>query len=77
MVSQTSGDGAGQLTRDSVIGNLVNGTVYTALAYIAEAVGNFDVTPLPDAIEPLVAGIIATGLGLLTSKVMPRYARRR
>lgn len=63
----------GRLPFDGAVGNLVNGAVFTALAYVAEAVSDFDVTALPDAIEPLVAGAIATGVGLLTTKVLPRF----
>lgn len=70
---QRSGDGKGKLPFDGAIGNLVNGTIFTALAYAAEAIGSFDVTALPDAIEPLAAGIVATGVGLLTTKILPRF----
>lgn len=67
--------GKGKLPFDGAVGNLVNGAVFTALAYVAVAVGNFDVTVLPDWIEPLAAGAIATGLGLWTTKVLPRFRR--
>ena len=71
--AQTSGNGAGKVPFDGLVGNLVNGTIYTALAYVANAVGKFDVTALPDAVEPLVAGILATGVGILVTKVLPRF----
>lgn len=70
-------DGKGKVPFDGLVGNLVNGTIFTALAYVANAVGKFDVTALPDAIEPLVAGVIATGLGILTTKVLPRFSGGR
>lgn len=70
---EETAEGKGKIPFDGAVGNLVNGAIFTALAYVAEAVGNFDVTALPDAIEPLAAGIIATGLGLLTTKVLPRF----
>jgi hypothetical protein len=70
-----SADGKGKLPFDGAIGNIVNGMVFTAIGYAVEAVGSFDVTALPDAIEPLVAGVIATGIGLLTTKVLPRFKR--
>jgi len=74
--TQYGNDGAGKLPFDGAIGNLVNGAVFTALGYVVEAVGSFDITALPDQIEPLVAGAIATGLGLLTTKVLPRFRSR-
>jgi hypothetical protein len=67
-------EGKGRVPFDGAVGNLVNGTIFTALAYVANAVGKFDVTSLPDAIEPLAAGLIATGVGILVTKVLPRFA---
>ena len=71
--SKSTEEGKGKIPFDGAIGNLVNGAIFTALSYVANAVGEFDVTALPDAIEPLAAGVIATGLGLLVTKVLPRF----
>jgi len=65
--------GKGKLPFDGTVGNIVNGAIFTALSYVANAVGEFDVTKLPDSIEPLAAGVIATGIGLLVTKVLPRF----
>jgi hypothetical protein len=59
--------GEKKLFRDSKIGNLVNGAVGAAVLYLAQAAGDFDVTPLPDALEPLAVVALATAAGLLTS----------
>lgn len=69
-------EGKGKIPFDGGIGNIVNGAIATALAYAANAIGEFDITPLPDAIEPLAAGLIATTVGLLTTKVLPRFRSR-
>lgn len=66
-------NGSGILFRDSKLGNLANGAVAVVLLYLADWLGELDVTPLPDALEPLALAGIATAVGLLTSKV----ARRR
>lgn len=68
-------EGKGTLPFDGAVGNIVNGAVFTALAYVANALGQFDVTPLPDALEPAAAGILATVVGLITTKVLPRFRR--
>jgi hypothetical protein len=70
---QAKANGSGILFRDSKLGNLANGAVAALALYLADWLGELDVTPLPDAIEPLALAGIATAVGLLTSKV----ARRR
>jgi hypothetical protein len=65
--------GAGVLPFDGLVGNLVNGTVAAALLYIADAIGSLDFTPLPDAIEPLVVAAAGTVMGILVTKVLPRF----
>lgn len=65
-------DGAGTLFRDSKLGNLANGGVTVVALYLAEWLGELDVTPLPDVLEPLALGAIATAVGFLVSKVAKR-----
>lgn len=65
--------GKGILPFDGAVGNIVNGALATAIMYVAHAVQGFDVTALPDAIEPAVAGLIVTASGLLLTKVLPRF----
>lgn len=65
-------DGKGVLFRDSKLGNLANGAVVVVALYLADWLGNLDVTPLPDALEPLALAGIATAVGLITSKVAKR-----
>lgn len=74
---QSTGDDKGKLPFDGAVGNLVNGSIAAALLYVANAVGNFDFTPLPDAIEPLVVAGAGTVVGLLTTKILPRFKRSR
>lgn len=73
--SKRSGDGKGVLPFDGMVGNLVNGAVGAAVLYVAQAIGRFDFTPLPDAIEPLVVAAAGTVVGVLTTKVLPRFKR--
>lgn len=73
----TPSNGKGVLPFDGLVGNLVNGTVSAALLYVANAVGKFDFTPLPDAVEPLVVGAAATLVGVITTKVLPRFSGGR
>lgn len=66
--------GKGKLFRDSALGNVVNGAVAAAVLYVADWAGNLDLSPLPDAIEPLAVAAVATGVGLLVSKFSKRGA---
>lgn len=72
---EQSADGRGKLFRDSKFGNLANGAVVVLALYVADAVAGLDVTPLPDAIEPLALAAISTGVGLLTSWATARRKR--
>lgn len=65
-------NGAGILFRDSKLGNLANGAAAALALYVADWLGHVDVTPLPDALEPLALAAIATGVGLLVSKFSRR-----
>lgn len=65
-------DGSRRLFRDSKLGNLANGAAVAAALYLADALGNLDVTPLPDLLEPLALGAIGTAVGLLVSWVAKR-----
>jgi hypothetical protein len=69
--------GKGKLFFDSKIGNVVNGAVAAALLYVADAIGSFDFTPLPDVLEPLAVAGAAVVVGLITSKFAPRRTRTR
>ncbi len=60
-------DGKKTLFRDSKIGNIVNGAVAAAALYVAQAATGFDVSPLPDALEPIAIVVVSTFAGLLTS----------
>jgi hypothetical protein len=63
----SEGTGKGKLFRDSKFGNVVNGAVAAAVLYVADAAGNLNLSPLPDAIEPLAVAALATAVGLLVS----------
>ncbi len=68
----TRADGAGTLFKDSKLGNLANGAVVMVALYLADWLGELDITPLPDVLEPLAAAGIATVVGLLVSKFAKR-----
>lgn len=61
------GDGSQSLARESKLGNLVNGALVAVALYLADAIGQFDFTPLPDALEPIVVAGAGVAIGLLTS----------
>ena len=67
-------EGKGKLFRDSKFGNILNSVIAGALMYAANAVGEFDITPLPDAIEPLAAAAVSLAGGLLLSRALARGA---
>ncbi len=73
--NETTGTGSGKLFRDSKFGNVANGLVTAAALYIADAMTGLDVTPLPDALEPLALAALATAVGLLTSWATARRKR--
>lgn len=60
-------DGSKSLARESKLGNLANGAVAAVLLYAADWLTDLDITPLPDALEPVAVGAIATAVGLITS----------
>ncbi len=72
MTEHTPAAGKGTLFKDSKFGNAVNSAVTAALLYIGAAVGKVDVTPLPDALEPLAVAAVALVSGLLVSKATAR-----
>jgi hypothetical protein len=69
--------GKGKLFFDSKLGNIANGAVAAVLLYVADAIGSFDFTPLPDAIEPLAVAAAGIVVGFITSKLAPRRIRTR
>jgi len=60
-------DGSKSLAPESKVGNLVNGAVTAVALYLGDWLAELDVTPLPDALEPLAIGGVATLVGLLAS----------
>jgi hypothetical protein len=69
--------GRGVLPFDGKVGNIVNGAISTAIMYVAVALNEFDVTPLPDVVEPAIGGFLAMTVGLLLTKVLPRFRSDR
>lgn len=63
----THADGRKTLFRDSKLGNLANGAVVAAVLYVANWVTELDITPLPDALEPVAVAGAGLVVGLLTS----------
>jgi hypothetical protein len=62
-----NGDGSQSLSRESKIGNLVNGLLVAGALYLADWLGDLDFTPLPDQLEPIIIAAAGVGIGLLTS----------
>lgn len=60
-------DGSRSLARESKLGNLAQGALVALALYGADALGALDVTPLPDAVEPLALAAVGVAAGLLTS----------
>lgn len=60
-------DGSKSLARESKLGNLANGAVAAVLLYVADWATGLDITPLPDVLEPVAVGAIATVVGFITS----------
>lgn len=60
-------DGSKSLARESKLGNLANGAVAVLLLYVADWLTGLDITPLPDVLEPIAVGGVATLVGLITS----------
>lgn len=65
-------NGSGSILKDSKIGAAVGGLFVVVLLYVADALGQVDVTPLPDFLEPLAAGGLTTAVTWLTAKAAPR-----
>lgn len=63
----THADGRKTLFRDSKLGNLANGAAVAVALYLANWLTDLDITPLPDALEPLAVAGVGLGVGLLTS----------
>lgn len=74
---RTNGEGAGELTRDSLLGNTVNGVVTVAGLGIVEALGSIDFSTLPTFLATMAAPLAGYAAGLITSKFLPRYRVRR
>jgi hypothetical protein len=68
----TNGSGKGSILKDSKIGAVVGGLVSTVLLYVADALGQVDISPLPDFLEPLAGGAILTTTVWLVTKAAPR-----
>lgn len=68
----TDGSGKGSILKDSKIASVVTGAVAAAGLYVADWLGQLDISPLPDQLEPLVAGGILTAVAWLTAKFAPR-----
>jgi cobalamin synthase len=68
----TNGSGKGSILKDSKIGAVAGGLVSTVLLYVADALGELDVSPLPDFLEPLAGGAILTATVWLVTKAAPR-----
>lgn len=68
----TDGSGKGSILKDSKIAAVVTGAVAAAGLYVADWLGQLDITPLPDQLEPLVGGAILTAVAWLTAKFAPR-----
>jgi hypothetical protein len=60
-------DGSQSLARESKIGQVINGLVVTVALYGADAIGDFDFTPLPDALEPIAVAAAGVAIGLLSA----------
>lgn len=71
-VSSPAASGKGSILKDSKIGAAVGGLFSTVLLYVADALGELDVTPLPDFLEPAAAGALITAVVWLTAKAAPR-----
>jgi hypothetical protein len=71
-VKDNSGHGKGSILKDSKIGSVVTGAVVVVLLYAADALGQVDISPLPDFLEPLAGGAITTAVAWLTIKAAPR-----
>ncbi len=65
-------DGRKTLFRDSKLGNLANGAVVALALYLVDAVRGLDLTPLPDAIEPVGVALAGVAVGMLTSWISAR-----
>lgn len=63
------GDGSKSLTRESVLGNLGNGALVALALYVANWLGELDMTPLPDWLEPLAVAGAGIAVGMLVSWV--------
>lgn len=75
--NETAAPGAGELTRDSKFGNIVNGVVTVAALGVVELLGSVDFSTLPTFVATVAAPIAGLIAGLITSKVLPRYKVRR
>lgn len=68
-------DGSQSLARESKIGQFINGAVVAVALYLADAVGDFDFTPLPDQVEPIAVAAAGVAVGLLTAYVTKNRKR--
>jgi hypothetical protein len=65
-------DGKGSITWEGKISALVGGALTAVFGYLAEALSSFDITPLPDLIEPGVGGLIVGAVAWLSARSAPR-----
>lgn len=68
--------GRGVLSHDSKVGNLVNAVVTAGGLAVVSWLGDLDFSTAPKAIATLAPPVIGLVVGLITSKVLPRYAEK-
>ena len=66
--------GAGVITRDAKIGQLVNAVVTAAGLAVVGWLGNLDFSTAPNVIATLAPPAVGLITGWLTTKFLPRYA---
>lgn len=73
-MSTDTHDGAGVITRDAKIGQLVNAVVTGIGLAVVGWLGGLDFTEAPKAIATLAPVVIGLASGWITTKFLPRYA---
>lgn len=64
--------GVGSILKDSKIGAWAGGAFNAALLYVADALAELDVSPLPDVLEPGAIGLLTTAVIWFSTKAAPR-----
>lgn len=65
-------DGSGSILKDGKIGSVVTALFVIVALYAADALGQVDVSPLPDFLEPLAGGLLTLAVSWFTIKAAPR-----